>query len=170
MPAHKKPIELKLLHGSRIRKDQSRKEVNLKGQPLKCPSWLKLNPLAQKEWKRVMDEFGHTGIIKAVDKASLEAYCMSYARWIEAERIIAKEGQTITFPVVTRSGNLSGYKTAKHPAVTIARDERAAMVKFAGLFGFAPSTRLPDLTNTDEPEEEEEDDASLFSPSKPKAV
>jgi len=104
-----------------------------------CPDWL--NPLARAEFERLISELGHVDLLKATDQAALEAYCVAYARWRSAEEIVDREGQTVREPVVTRSGNISGYRTKKHPAVTVAKDERASMLAAGRLFGLSPASR-----------------------------
>jgi P27 family predicted phage terminase small subunit len=137
MPAHRKPNALKLLHGNR-RGSINQREPRFKGAPM-LPSWL--HPLAKTEWKRLMAELSHLDMLKATDQAALAAYCQSYARWITAESAVEAEGQLIREPVVTRSGNISGYRMKKNPAVTIAKDERACMLSAGRLFGLSPVSR-----------------------------
>jgi phage terminase small subunit len=63
---------------------------------------------------------------------------------------------------VTRSGNVSGYRTKKHPAVTVAKDERAAMLTAGRLFGMTPASRSS--IHAPEPEQpiEDDDDDDIF--------
>jgi P27 family predicted phage terminase small subunit len=158
MPAHRKPTALKLLHGNR-KSAINQNEPRFGGAP-KCPEWL--HPLAKREWKRVMTEFRDTGLVTAADQAALASYCQSYARWRQAEEQIESEGQLIREPIVTRSGNVSGYRTKKHPAVTVAKDERAAMLTAGRLFGMTPASRSS--IHAPEPEQpiEDDDDDDIF--------
>ncbi len=146
MPAHRKPTALKLLHGSR-KNTINENEPQFTG-TAECPDWL--HPLAQEEWHRLMAEFGETGLVTGPDRATLAAYCQAYARWQMAEQEVQQHGQLIQEPIVTRSGNISGSRWKKNPAVTVARDERAAMIAAGRLFGLNPSSRasisVPDNT------------------------
>lgn len=161
MPAHRKPTALKLLHGNR------KAAINLNEPKFtgvaKCPDWL--HSVAKKEWQRIMKEFADTGLVTAPDQSALAAYCQAYARWKQAEEQVQRDGQLIQEAIVTRSGNISGYRWKKNPAVTIAKDERAAMLTAGRLFGLSPSSRasmhVPDLV----PTADEDDDADIFAPS-----
>jgi len=142
MPAHRKPTALKLLHGNR-KSSINLREPRFTGRPA-CPEWL--HPVAQGEFQRIVAEFAGTELLTAVDQAALCAYCQAYARWRTAEEIVEREGQMMEEPTVTRSGNLTGrFRSKKHPAVAIARDEREAMISAGRLFGFDPTsrTRMP---------------------------
>lgn len=139
MPAHRKPVALKLLHGSRIRGKSGLKEVDFKGKP-RCPRWLA--PEAKIEWQRITGELAHLGMIKSTDQATLAAYCQSWARWHSAERIVSRDGQVLNEPEVSRSGHFTGrYKRKRHPAVEIARQEKADCAALGRLFGFDPTSR-----------------------------
>lgn len=161
MPAHRKPTALKLLHGNRKATINTR-EPRFVGLPI-CPQWL--HPRAKAEWKRVLAEFADTGLITAVDGAALAAYCQAYARWRQAEEQVSREGQMVKEHIVTRSGNPTGrYRTKKHPAVTIARDERAAMIAAGRLFGFDPTSRTRVLIpeSPPDPVPGDDDDSDLY--------
>jgi P27 family predicted phage terminase small subunit len=134
----RKPLAISLLHGNPGKRPLNRNEPSFKGHP-KCPTWL--HSLAKAEWKRITSEVAHLDLLKGSDQASLAAYCQSYARWVQAEKQVTAEGQLVREPVVTRSGTVTGYRWKKHPAVAIAKDERAAMIASGRLFGLSPSSR-----------------------------
>lgn len=138
MPNPKKPLAMALLHGNPGKRRLNTKEPQIDGKA-RCPQWL--DPLAKREWQRITNEFAHLDLIKATDQAALAAYCVAYSRWRSAEAIIEREGQMVQEPIVTRSGNISGYRSRKHPAVAIAKDERASMLASGRLFGLNPSSR-----------------------------
>jgi P27 family predicted phage terminase small subunit len=54
---------------------------------------------------------------------------------------VSKEGQIVSTPIISKDGEVLGYNHKRHPATTVAREERAAMLKAASLFGFDPSSR-----------------------------
>lgn len=147
----RKPLALLLLHGNPGKRRLNHNEPKFSGTPL-CPSWL--HPLAKAEFTRITSQLVHLDLLKATDQAALEAYCQSYARWVTAEQQVEAEGQLVKEPIVTRSGNVSGYRWKKNPAVTIAKDERAAMLAAGRLFGLNPSSRAsihapsPDLPSS----------------------
>lgn len=154
MPNPRKPLAVQLLHGNPGKRALNRNEPRFNGKPV-CPAWL--DPLAKQEWKRITTEFKHLDLLKATDQAALAAYCVSYSRWRSAEEIVEREGQMIREPILTRSGNVSGYRWKKHPAVAIAKDERAAMLAAGRLFGLNPSSR--GSIHAPEPEQPIDDDS-----------
>jgi P27 family predicted phage terminase small subunit len=78
---------------------------------------VKGNAVARDEWERVTIELGGKRIIAKVDGAALTAYCMAYARWIQAEEIIQREGAAIQ----------SSQGLKKHSVVTVAASYRPQM-------------------------------------------
>jgi P27 family predicted phage terminase small subunit len=103
-----------------------------------CPRWLP--PAAKGEWKRVVSLLKDT--IQATDSAILEAYCLAYVRWQQAELTLAREGQTVSTPIVNKStGNIVGNKISRHPASVIAKDERAAVQSLSAKLGLDPGAR-----------------------------
>ena len=139
MPGRKTtPTAVKELHGNPGKRALNRNEPQFTGRPV-CPAWL--DRYAKAEWKRIVDQLAELDMLKSTDQASLAAYCVSYGRWMTAEKIVNKEGQTVQQPVFDKHGALAGHKIIRHPATIIAKDERAAMLKAASLFGFDPSSR-----------------------------
>ena len=100
-----------------------------------------MSPGAKVEWVRVAEQLAALDMLKSVDEGALAAYCQSRERWIQAEQTVELEGQTVREPVMSRQGEVAGWKIRRHPATIIAKDEKLAMKVFAGLFGFDPSSR-----------------------------
>jgi P27 family predicted phage terminase small subunit len=139
---------------------------------LTCPDWL--TAAAKDEWIRVSKELQALNLLQSVDMASLAAYCQSYSRWQSAEIQVSNEGQVVSIPILNRQGEVVGHNHKRHPATTIAREERSSMLKAASLFGFDPSSRsrlvigdsgetedpfakfMKGLVNEDSPSDEEE--------------
>jgi P27 family predicted phage terminase small subunit len=166
MPARRKPASLKLLHGTgRPRTGGSR--VSVTSSTPRRPSWL--NKEARRVWEHIVEHLDKNDLLKSTDAYTLSAFCVSAARWQSAERVIDSEGQFIKEPIVNRStGNVTGCKTVKHPAVIVARQERESMLKFAALFGLDLKSRTGlDIPPPEEPEPEDadEDDDYLYVPS-----
>jgi P27 family predicted phage terminase small subunit len=143
-----KPTNLILLGGNAGKRKVNRQEPQFGGKPT-CPSWLTEN--AKLEWRRVVKELEALNMLRSVDAAALAAYCQAFARWRSAEEQIDAEGQTVREPVTNKAGEIVGYKTKRHPATTIAKDERAAMHRAASLFGFDPSSRTRIATGDSKP-------------------
>jgi P27 family predicted phage terminase small subunit len=133
-----KPTVLKQLAGNPGKRKLNKSEPKFKGVPV-CPQWL--IPVAKTEWKRVVPELAALDMLRSVDTSSLAAYCESYARWRQAELVITKEGQTVQEPIVNKAGEVVGYKIRRHPAISIAKDALASMLRTSSLFGFDPSSR-----------------------------
>jgi P27 family predicted phage terminase small subunit len=92
-----------------------------------------LSAEALQEWKRIAPRLLRVGILTALDRTALAAYCQAYGRWIQAERIVKAEGELI---VTTHHGN-----KIPHPALGIANRAMNDAVKFAAEFGMTPSGR-----------------------------
>lgn len=133
-----KPTKLKLVQGNPGRRALNKHEPKFGGAP-KCPDWL--TPDAKIEWKRVVKELSALDMIRGVDTASLAAYAQAFARWKSAERIVDCEGQTVSEPIVSKSGEVIGYKVRRHPATIVAKDAATQMLRASALFGFDPSSR-----------------------------
>jgi P27 family predicted phage terminase small subunit len=133
-----KPTAVKAAEGNPGKRKLNRQEPKFSGS-LSCPDWLTSS--AKREWKRVSTELQALKLLQSVDRASLAAYCQSYSRWRSAELQVSKEGQILSTPIVSKDGEVVGYTHKRHPATTVAREERAAMLKAASLFGFDPSSR-----------------------------
>jgi P27 family predicted phage terminase small subunit len=133
-----KPTALKLVQGNPGKRAINKREPKFAGAP-ECPEWL--TEVAKSEWNRIIAELAALDMLRAVDSASLAAYCLSYARWRSAEEIVDAEGQTVQEPVTNKAGDVVGYKVKRHPATTIAKDALTQMLRAAALFGFDPSSR-----------------------------
>lgn len=138
MPAPKKPNALKILHGARKHTINSR-EPKL-SPAATCPAYLL--PLAKREWRRIMAEFGDLGLVTSVDQSALAAYCQAFALWRQASDEVEQTGITVREPIISRyTGQVTGHRIKKNPALTVLQQERAAMLSAGRLFGFDPSSR-----------------------------
>jgi P27 family predicted phage terminase small subunit len=91
-----------------------------------------LSDEAKEEWARVAEQLHSVGILTALDRSILEAYCVSWARWRAAERILAESGLTQMTPYGS---------VVSHPALAISRRAAADTVKFATELGMTPASR-----------------------------
>jgi len=72
------------------------------------------------------------GLLTEIDMMPIEAYCVNYARWKDAEEKVAKMG-----PVVkTTAGNI-----IQNPFLGVSNTAQKLCYKFAVEFGFTPSSR-----------------------------
>src|SRR5690606_16722696 len=129
-----KPTHLKLLAGNPGRKPLPPDEPQPEVAEPKCPAHLKGE--ARREWKRIVPELLDLRVLSRVDRAALAAYCQAYARWVDAEEIIRREGLLVVYE--TKGGTL--YQQ-QHPAVGIANEALRQMKGFLTEFGLTPASR-----------------------------
>ena len=125
-----KPSALKLLTGNPGKRPLPSDEPQIPASLPPAPDHL--NELARGEWKRVAESLYNCGILTALDRAALGAYCTAYARWAEAETKLEAEG----FTIETSLGTI-----IQSPLVGIANKAAADMVRYASEFGMTPSAR-----------------------------
>jgi P27 family predicted phage terminase small subunit len=77
------------------------------------------------EWSRVAEPLWRMGLLSPLDSAALSAYCWSFKVWREANEAIEQ--------VSPRD---------RAALVQIGRTACADMIRYAGLFGMSPSSRL----------------------------
>lgn len=153
-----KPTVLKLLTGNPGKRKLNRREPKPKSapRPPSPPSFL--GKLAKEEWRRVVPELHRLGLLTKLDRAALAAYCQSWARYIEADKVITDHGMTFMTD--------KGY-VCQRPEVTIAQKERSQMKQFASQFGLTPASRSS--INTGEAPPADPDDDFLFNKNKKKS-
>ena len=128
----KKPSNLKVLHGTDRADRRNDNEPKPEGftdipQP---PHWL--DYYAKKEWERNAPFLVRAGLLTYADVSMYATYCQTYARVIRAEKAIMEEGMYFTTP----NGHIQ-----KRPEVTIARDEKQLLAKYASRLGLDPASR-----------------------------
>lgn len=133
-----KPTHLKLVTGNPGRRPLPKAEAKVvPALPSPPPH---LSDEAKVEWGRVSEELFKVGLLSGVDRAALAAYCQAYARWVQAERAIAKlaEHDPITGGLLTRTTNGNAIQ---NPLVGTANKAMQDMVRYAAEFGMTPSAR-----------------------------
>lgn len=107
------------------------------------PEWL--SDAAKAEWDRVAGDLDARGLLSLVDGAALTGYCQAYARWIEAEIVLTREGMTYE--------TSSGYVRPR-PEVGIAQQYLKLAKELGAAFGLSPASRgrllMPDPAEDDE--------------------
>ena len=126
-----KPTRLKLLSGETRPSVINYAEPIPGGGPLTAPD--DLRPDARAVWERVVDALGATGVLTAADRDILRLYCEAYARYVEAEQMLAKTGPLLK----GRDGNF-----VKNPLHQIVRDNADAVKKYAREIGLTPAARV----------------------------
>lgn len=150
-----KPVHLKLIEGRGNGRDSGGRKVaeapKFKRLPPVAPEWLPDEAAA--EWARVVPELSRLELLKPVDRASLTAYCLTWQRLVDAQKLATehqivqaeaiRNGDGVITDVVTLNGygllakNSQGLVRAPWIAVMEAasKDLRA----WAAEFGFTPS-------------------------------
>lgn len=126
-----KPTALKRLQGNAgKRKLNDSEPVFGEIMDIEPPDWL--DDLAVAMWQTVMPELLSNKILTIADVHNVEAFCMAYARWRQAEREITRLGVLI----MDDNGRYS-----KNPAFTVVNETKKQMATFGGLLGLDPSSR-----------------------------
>lgn len=150
-----KPTHLKLVTGNPGKRRINRAEPKL-AQLIPNPP-PELTAEAQEEWLRVAPRLLAAGIITAIDRTALAAYCQAYGRWILAERALAemaRRDQTMHGLIIrTTNGN-----PIHNPLVSIASKAMSDMVRYASEFGMTPSGRSRITANYHDAEHDDPDD------------
>ncbi len=112
-----------------------------------------LSAVGREKFLDLAPRLSRNGILTELDVDGLTAYCVIYARWVEAEGFIKTLG-----PIVeTTAGNM-----IQNPYLSIANRCLEQMNRIAGEFGLTPSSRARlkgDTAPPDDPLEQE-----LFGP------
>jgi P27 family predicted phage terminase small subunit len=150
-----KPSHLKLIEGRGNGRDSGGRLVKPAPKfvrlPPSAPEWLPDEAAA--EWERVVPELARLELLKPVDRASLTAYCLTWQRLVDAQKLITAnqivEVEAITntdgdvVDVVTLDGHgLLGKNSqgvVRAPWVTIAEAASKELRAWAAEFGFTPS-------------------------------
>lgn len=126
-----RPAALKLIEGRGNGTDSGGRAVKppplFKRLPPEAPAWLPDEAAA--EWERVVPELARLEITKPVDRAALTAYCLTWDRLVNAQRILSDTGLL--------GENSQGLVRA--PAVAIVEAASKELRAWAGEFGFTPS-------------------------------
>ncbi len=91
-----------------------------------------LNAEAAAEWDRVAPLLMKLGLLSNLDRANLAAYCLAWARWVEAEKELEKTGTVVKSP--------NGYPI-QNPYLSVANQAAKQMQSLGSEFGLSPSAR-----------------------------
>jgi len=132
-----KPTHLKLVTGTAKRRLGS---VESKLTPLLPDPPRELSADAREEWQRVAPRLHVAGILTALDRAVLAAYCQAFGRWLQAERVLAEMARGNAamsgLLIKTISGN-----AIHNPLLGISNKAMSDMVRYAAELGMTPSGR-----------------------------
>jgi P27 family predicted phage terminase small subunit len=149
-----KPTHLKLVTGNPGKRALNDAEV--KPDPLIPDPPPELSADARVEWEVISKRLLAAGILTAIDRAALAAYCQAYGRWVQAERALAEMAKrdliTTGLLIKTTNGN-----AIQNPLVGTANKAMSDMVRYAAEFGMTPSSRSGIRINFNQRHEEPSD-------------
>lgn len=129
-----KPTRLKILTGNPGKRAINRNEPQPRGATPRCPPHLDAG--AKAEWRRVSADLKSMGLLTAVDRAALAAYCQAWSRWAAAELKLREFGA-----VLVRQGKDGQSEFYPNPYLAVANVALMHMRSFASEFGMTPSSR-----------------------------
>lgn len=139
------PTKLKVLRGERRPSRLNRAEPKPRAHLPKMPRGMDAG--AKVVWRRVLRDYGETGVLTAVDGDALRAYCEAVSRYETAAEMLATSGPLVRG---ARRGEL-----VKNPLHQVVRDNADLMRQFARELGLTPAAR----TGIKVPEAPSDDDA-----------
>ncbi len=134
-----KPTAVKEMLGNPGKRKLNKTEPTTKPGEPKRP--LFLTAIAEQEWDDIVPILLDMKVLTVGDGSALASYCMSFARWQEAEAAISEHGVVFKEPIVGEEGDVVGYRIKKNPACTVAMAEKKEMRAALALFGLDPSSR-----------------------------
>ena len=137
-----KPIEFHIINGnpSRLKLPKNTKKYAGNTTPPGHLGRIGLN-----EWKRIIPELKRLGMLSKLDRAAIAAYCQTYERWVEAEKVIAEKGVLYKSP----KGNIQ-----TSPMLWVANKALEQMYKYLTEFGMTPASRTRMQLKESEPKKE----------------
>lgn len=103
-----------------------------------APLWL--SDAAKLVWAEYVDQLADVGLMTYLDVGALAAYCVTYARWQEAEQALRRMGANdpATHGYVIKTSNKNFIQ---NPLLNVANAARDSWLKLAEQFGMTPSAR-----------------------------
>lgn len=126
----RKPTALRLIEGTGRPCRVNRNEPVPRPGPVTCPRWLV--PEAKKLWRQLAPEMRRLGLLTPLDRGPFAALCQCWARWRQAEEVLAEEGMS-----------MPGHRGVlrKHPLTSVAAQYQAALKVWCQEFGLTPAGR-----------------------------
>lgn len=153
----KKPTALKELAGNPGKRALNKQEPKPASEIPVCPPHLK--GVARTEWNRITKELHALGVLSLMDRASLVAYCTAWADYVQACKMVEKEGSVVT----SDKGGLY-----QNPWVSIKNSSMDRLVRISSEFGMTPASRT--RVHVEMPTEAEEMENFLFGNNKVKVT
>lgn len=105
----------------------------------KPPTWLSREAAA--EWRRVVPGLQRLDLLKEEDRATLAAYCETWATYVAATRDVTRNGLTIEKVTTATKGEETRVTvtTMTNPSVIVARNAGKELRAWATHYGLTPS-------------------------------
>ena len=114
--------------------------------------------MAKRTWRKVLKQMGVMGILTMADADLVAVYCDTMARWRDARKFIAKNGEG--FPI-HENGHIVAYR--KYPRTVGATQLLSDLRGMWSLMGLSPSARASlAVENKGKIEHEPEEKARFF--------
>lgn len=124
------PTRLKKLNGNPGRRPLNEREPLLPAGMPACPPVLQGE--AKAEWDRMSVQLLEHGLLASIDRAALTAYCLAWARLVDAEEKLRAHGVVVLSP--------NGFPM-QSPYLAIANKALEQMTRMLVEFGMTPSSR-----------------------------
>jgi P27 family predicted phage terminase small subunit len=124
------PTKLKLLRGETRASRVNRAEPEPGGSPHMPPG---MSDASKRVWRRIIRDYGRTGVITAADADVLRAYCDAVVRYVQADTALQASGPLSRG---ARHGDV-----VRNPLHQIVRDNATLVRGFARELGLTPSAR-----------------------------
>lgn len=140
-----KPTRQQIIEGDPAKRGKRKLECRLKAEPvpvrgLPCPRHLR--GVARVAWDFWVAELEAMQIDCRPDAMMLEGACRNYARAVEADSVIEREGTIIEELIYHKGEPLKdATRKRKHPAVGISNAAWTLVKSFCAEFGLSPASR-----------------------------
>jgi len=128
---HAKPTALKVIQGNPGKRKLNKNAPSpdaLTHVP-EPPDWF--GEIAKNIWRQVAPWLIEARILTGTDTHNLEAFCMAYQRWREAQDDITKNGIIV----------MGAKQEIKNPACTVSNETLRQMAAYGGALGLDPAAR-----------------------------
>lgn len=143
-----RPRSLKLVEGRAPGRDSGGRAVaagpGFIRLPPEPPMWLEGEALA--EWRRVAPELQRLQLTKPIDSGALTAYCLAWARLVDAQAIVERDGLLYE----GKQGLVS------HPALRVVESASKELRAWAAEFGLTPAAEAKVGATKDDGQEDDD--------------
>ncbi|MGE0830214.1 MAG: phage terminase small subunit P27 family [Hyphomonadaceae bacterium] len=148
-----KPTALKELEGNPGQRRLNKNEPKFDQPPASSEPPAHLTEVAQAEWARLFPVLRCCGMLTLADLPALAVYCALYARWVEAETVLADPEKGAKL-LKTPNGSVQ-----PNPWITISRQTAELMKAYLIEFGMTPAARARMGSSGDPPPAQNPGDA-----------